>query len=487
MASLISIKVKKIYSLSFVDSTAYGIINCNRGGVMLTKNDTIEIKINDLGEHGEGIGKLNDFTVFVHGGVPGDEVKAQIMKTKKTYAIGKVVDIISPSINRCIPECPYTHCGGCQIQMINYDAQVEIKREQVESTMKRIGGFDDIKVLPVLKMDDPFAYRNKSQYPVRKDDGEIRIGFYKQRTHDIVNIDQCMVQHPLVNKVMKSLKSMLLDSDMTFYNEKKHNGFLRHIVTRISYDTRDMMLIFVTNGEEEKRQTLVKISKMIQEEFSEVKSFIQNINKSRGNRVLGYNNNTLLGEDKITDKIMGHTFEISPLSFLQVNPIQTKVLYEEALKMADLSKEDTVFDVYCGIGTISLFLADHAKSVYGIEIVEDAIKDADENKVRNNIENATFIAGAAEDVVPDLYKKGISADVVVLDPPRKGCEQEVLDTLLAMEPKKIVYVSCKASTLARDLKILSEKYDVVKIQPVDLFPHTTHIENVVKLVLKNHL
>lgn len=450
---------------------------------MLNKNDIIETKIIDLGEHGEGIGKYNDFTVFVHGGIPGDEVKVQMMKVKKTYGIGRVIEITKPSINRCVPDCPYVHCGGCQIQMINYDAQAALKEEQVASTIKRIGGFSDIKVEPIIKMDDPFAYRNKSQYPVRKDEGEIKIGFYKQRTHDIVPIDFCMVQHPLVNKVMKSLKAMLMASDMTFYNERKHNGFLRHIVTRISYDTKDMMLIFVCNGEDEKRDVLIKISKAIQVEFPEVKSFIQNINKSKGNRVLGFKNHTLLGTDKITDVIMGHVFEISPLSFLQVNPIQTKVLYEKALEMADLSKDDVVFDVYCGIGTISLFLAKHAKAVYGIEIVEDAIKDADVNKVKNNIDNATFIAGPAEEVVPDLYKKGITADVVVLDPPRKGCEQEVLDTLLAMAPKKIVYISCKVSTLARDLKILSEKYQIESIQPVDLFPHTTHVETVVKLKL----
>jgi len=452
---------------------------------MLTKNEIIEIKIIDLGDQGEGIGKINDYTVFVHGGIPGDQVKAQVIKVKKTYAIAKVMDIVTPSKDRQVPECPYIHCGGCQIQMIDYKAQAKIKRDHVQSTMERIGGFKDIKVMPVKTMKDPFAYRNKSQYPVRKEDGQVKIGFYKQRTHKIVPIDRCMVQHPLVNKVMKVLKDKLLGSDMTYYNEEKHRGFLRHIVTRISYDTRDMMLIFVTNGHEEKRDSLIKISQEIQAEFEEVKSFIQNINTKKGNRVLGFENHTLLGQDKIIDEIMGHDFEISPLSFLQVNPLQTEVLYEEALKMADITDEDTVFDVYCGIGTISLFLADHAKEVYGIEIVEDAIEDAKKNMVRNYIDNVHFLAGPAEELVPKLYKQGIQADVVVLDPPRKGCEQDVLDTLLAMAPRKIVYVSCKASTLARDLKILSEKYRVECVQPVDLFPHTTHIENVAKLVLKD--
>jgi len=441
---------------------------------MLTKNECYEIKIIDLGDNGEGIGKIDNFTVFVHGAIPGDLVKAKVIKVKKQYAVALVDSIIESSEFRQIPECPYVKCGGCQTQMMTYDAQLKIKKEQVTSSMKRIGDLD-VEVQDVIGMEEPIAYRNKSQYPVRLVNGEVRVGFYKQRTHDVVNIDNCMVQHPLINKVMKSLKNKLKDIEIKIYNEEKHRGILRHIITRISFKTEDVMLIFVTNSKEE-QAVLKTLGEALIEEFPQVKSVIQNINTSKGNRVMGYENITLCGQDKIVDYIEDNAFEISPLSFLQVNPTQTDVLYKQALEMADITNEDTVFDVYCGIGTISLFLAQSAKKVIGVEIVEAAIEDAKENAIRNNIDNTEFIAGKAEEVMPKLYKTGYKADVVVVDPPRKGCEIEVLQTLLDMAPKKIVYVSCKPSTLARDLKILSEKYTVEIVQPVDLFPHTTHVE-----------
>ncbi|MBI9013779.1 MAG: 23S rRNA (uracil(1939)-C(5))-methyltransferase RlmD [Clostridiales bacterium] len=446
---------------------------------MLTKNECYELKIIDLGDNGEGIGKVDNFTVFVHGAIPGDLVKAKIIKVKKQYAVALVDSIIESSSYRQIPECPYVKCGGCQTQVMTYDAQLKIKKQQVENSMKRIGDLD-VEVLDVIGMEEPIAYRNKSQYPVRLVDGEVRVGFYKQRTHDVVNIDNCMVQHPLINKMMKSLKNKLNDIDIKIYNEEKHRGILRHIITRISFKTEDIMLIFVTNSKEE-QSVLKTLGDSLIEDFPQIKSVIQNINTSKGNRVMGYENITLCGQDKIVDYIEDNSFEISPLSFLQVNPSQTDVLYKQALEMADITKEDTVFDVYCGIGTISLFLAKSAKKVIGVEIIEAAIEDAIENAVRNNVNNTEFITGKAEEVMPKLYKTGYKADVVVVDPPRKGCEIEVLQTLLNMAPKKIVYVSCKPSTLARDLKILSEKYTVESVQPVDLFPHTTHVETVTLL------
>ena len=449
---------------------------------MLDKNKRYDIEIIDLGDNGEGIGKVDDFTVFVHGGIPGDKVSAKIIKVKKQYAIGIVDNIIEPSNMRQIPTCPYIKCGGCQTQMIDYNSQLILKKKLVEDAMKRIGGLD-VKVEDVLGMDEPICYRNKSQYPVRMVDGEIQVGFYKQRTHDVVDIDKCLVQHPLVNKVMKSLKKHLNSTDIKIYNEEKHRGILRHIVTRISFKTKDMMLIFVTNTKEE-QEVLRALSQKLKEEFPEIKSFIQNINTSKGNRVMGYDNITLLGDDKITDYIGELSFEISPLSFLQVNPSQTEVLYNKALEYADISKDDDVFDIYCGIGTISLFLAKDAKKVVGVELIDVAIKDAKENALNNGIDNTEFHSGKAEVVIPELYKKGYKADVVVVDPPRKGCEKEVLDTILKMAPDKLVYVSCKPSTLARDLKILSDKYTIELIQPVDLFPFTTHVETVVKLSLK---
>lgn len=451
------------------------------GGFMLTKNKMYEIRIIDLGDNGEGIGKVDDFTVFVHGGVPGDLVNAKIIKVKKQYAIGMVCDIKEPSEMRCLSECPYIKCGGCQTQMIEYPSQLKLKKKLVEDTMKRIGHLD-VHVEEVHGMDEPIAYRNKSQYPVRMVNGDIQVGFYKQRTHDVVNIEHCLVQHPLVNRVMRSIKKHLETLDIKIYNEEKHRGILRHIVTRISFKTQDMMVIFVTNSKEE-QFVLKSMSETLSEEFPQIKAFIQNINTSKGNRVMGYENITLLGEDKIIDYIGDLQFEISPLSFLQVNPIQTEVLYQKALELADIKETDNVFDIYCGIGTISLFLARKAKHVVGVELIDVAIEDAKKNAKANGIENTEFYAGKAEEVIPELYKKGYRADVVVVDPPRKGCEKQVLDTILEMAPKKVVYVSCKPSTLARDLKILSEKYTVELIHPVDLFPNTTHVETVVKLKL----
>jgi len=448
---------------------------------MLEKNKCYEIKIIDLGDGGEGIGKIDNLTVFVHGGIPGDLLSTKIIKLKKQYAIGIVDSIIEASELRQIPECPYTKCGGCQTQNINYKAQLDLKKKLVEDCMTRIGGLD-VKVNDVLGMNEPISYRNKSQYPVRMVDGKLHLGFYKQRTHEVVNIDNCMVQHPLVNKIMKSLRCHLENSDIKIYNEEKHRGILRHIVTRISFRTQDVMLIFVTNNNDE-IPVLKDIGQKLVEEFPNIKSVIQNINTSKGNRVMGYENITLLGEDKIMDYISDLSFEISPLSFLQVNPIQTEVLYNKALELADINKEDQVIDIYCGIGTISLFLAEEAKKVVGVELIDVAIEDAKKNAINNKLDNTEFFAGKAEVVIPDLYKKGYRADVIVVDPPRKGCEKQVLDTMLAMAPEKIVYVSCKPSTLARDLKILSEKYKVEEVQPVDLFPFTTHVETVCKLKL----
>lgn len=452
---------------------------------MLQKNELVEIEVIDLGENGEGIGKIDGYTVFIHGGIPGDTVDVQIIKAKKQYAIGRVTNIVKESPFRINPECKYAdRCGGCQMQYIDYEAQIKIKKDIVTSAIERIGGFTDIEVNDVLKMENPRAYRNKSQYPVRRENHEVKIGFYRQRSHDVVDINECMVQHELVNDMMQTVRELITEYQTSIYNEEKHKGFLRHIVVRISHKTDDIMLIFVTNKPNETYDVhITEISKKLSEKYPQIKSFIQNINSSKGNRVMGYENITILGDDKITDYIKELKFELSPMSFLQVNPLQTEVLYDTALNMLNISKEDTVFDIYCGIGTISLFLAKHAKKVYGVEVVDVAIEDAKRNAVVNKLDNTEFITGKAEDVIPRLYSEGTTADIVVLDPPRKGCEEAVLNSILDMEPKMICYVSCKPSTLARDLKILSAKYDLLEVQPVDLFPHTTHVETVVKLKL----
>lgn len=451
--------------------------------IPVQKNEIILIDIVSIGEAGEGIGKLDGFTVFIHGSIPGDQVKARIIKVKKAYAIGKLEQVVKSSKDRTTPPCPYVDkCGGCQIQHVNYEAQLEYKHEFVQSSMERIAKID-VDVLPTLGMDDPFRYRNKGQYPVGGEASAPKIGFYKARTHEVIDVDVCLLQSKSADLVVNIIREELPKLDWPIYDEKKNKGFLRHILIRTAYKTGDLMLVFVVKGN--KLRGAQKLIDRLTAEVPELKSIILNENKSKGNRVLGFNNKTVWGDDKITDYIGDLSFEISPLSFFQVNPVQTEKLYGKALEFAELTGEETVFDVYCGIGSISLFLAQKAKKVIGVEIVEDAVNDAKANAIRNGLDNTEFHVGAAEVIIPELYDKGYKADVVVVDPPRKGCDEVVLQTIANMQPERIVYVSCKPSTLARDLRILEDLgYKTVKVQPVDMFPMTGHVETVCGLELK---
>lgn len=445
------------------------------------KNEHITLDIVSLGEAGEGIGRKDGFTIFVHGAVPGDQVKVKVIKVKKTYAVGKLDEIMNPSKDRVDPPCPYVNqCGGCQIQHIDYKAQLNYKRDFVQSAMDRIGKIE-ADVLPTLGMDDPFRYRNKGQYPVGGTTDQPKIGFFKARTHEVIDVDVCRLQSTSADKAVDIIRQELPKLGWPIYNEKTHKGFLRHVLIRTAYKTGDMMVVFVVKGN--KLRGAQPLIDRLLNEVPEIKSIILNENKSKGNRVLGFTNKTIWGDNKITDYIEDLSFEISPLSFFQVNPVQTEKLYRTALDYAELTGEETVFDIYCGIGSISLFLAQKAKQVVGVEIVEDAIKDAQANAKRNGLDNTEFHTGAAEKVIPELYKKGYKADVVVVDPPRKGCDEIVLKTIADMAPKRVVYVSCKPSTLARDLRILEDLgYKTVKVQPVDMFPHTGHVETCVQLI-----
>lgn len=448
--------------------------------IPVQKNEIILIDIVSIGEAGEGIGKLDGFTVFIHGAIPGDKVRAKIVKVKKAYAVGKLEQVVTPSADRVKAPCPYVdRCGGCQIQHVAYDAQLRYKNESVQASMDRIGKID-IDVMPTIGMDDPFRYRNKGQYPVGGDASAPKIGFFKARTHEVIDVDVCLLQSKSADLAVNIIREELPKLKWPIYDEKKNKGFLRHILIRTAYKTGDMMLVFVVKGN--KLQGAHKLIDRLTVEVPDLKSIILNENKTKGNRVLGLKNKTIWGDDKITDYINDLSFEISPLSFFQVNPVQTEKLYGKALEYAELTGEETVFDVYCGIGSISLFLAQKAKKVIGVEIVEDAVKDAKANAVRNGLDNTEFHIGAAETVIPDLYDKGYKADVVVVDPPRKGCDEVVLQTIANMCPDRIVYVSCKPSTLARDLRILEDLgYKTVKVQPVDMFPMTGHVETVVQL------
>lgn len=449
----------------------------------LEKHKIYEIEVTGLGESGEGIGRIDGLTIFVHGGMPGDVVTCEITKLKKQYAIANVVEILKASPHRKEPQCQYgLKCGGCQAQHVKYESQLEIKTQLVQDAIERIGKVDYIKVEETIGMASPFNYRNKGQYPIRKIDGKVQIGFYKMRTHDLIDVETCELQHKINDSVVKIVKEFISEKKISVYDEVKKKGLLRHIVIRVAKDTNDTMVVLVARGE---KIPYIEVLLESLAALEEVKSIVININKQPGNRILGSENITKYGDDKIIDSIGDLKFEISPLSFFQVNPIQTEVLYNKALEFADLQGTENVMDLYCGIGSISLFLAKKAKKVIGVELIEDAIHDANANAILNKIDNVEFYVGKAEEVVPSLYNRGMKADVVVVDPPRKGCDEHLIKTLIDIKPKKIVYVSCKASTMARDVKMLTEAgYRVEKIQPVDMFPWTMHVETIVRMQRK---
>lgn len=449
---------------------------------MLLKDREYEVDVVDIGQGGVGIGKHDGFTVFVDGGLISDKLKVKITKSKKNYAVGEIVEIIEKSPFRVERVCSdkLSDCGGCQIQELDYQKQLDIKTNEVKQTISRIGKLNDTLVHPTLGMENPFRYRNKAQFPIQKIDGKTVIGFYKKKSHDVIPTDKCIIQHDVNDKIIKIIKTYIKAYNVSIYDEKTHTGVLRHLVTKVGFETKEVMVVLVANGK--KLPYLNELASVLKENVPGFKTLVLNTNREKTNVILGKENKVIYGDGKINDYIGDLVFEISPLSFFQVNPSQTEVLYNKALEYADLKENDTVFDIYCGIGTISLFLAQKAKKVYGVEIVGDAIKDAKINAKLNKLENTEFFVGKAEEVVPKLYKKGKTANVVVVDPPRKGCEESVLDTIVSMEPDKVVYVSCNPSTLARDLAYLDERgYKCKEIQPVDMFPHTMHVESVALL------
>ena len=450
---------------------------------MLSKDKMYVVDIVDIGQGEVGIGKFEGFTVFVDGGLVKDKIKVKITKSKKNYAVGDIVEIIEPSPYRVERKCSkeLKDCGGCQIQELDYQEQLNIKTNEVKQVISRIGKLEDVVVHPALGMEEPFRYRNKAQFPIQKVDGSPVIGFYKKKSHDIIPTDQCIIQHDVNDKIIKIIKTYIRAYKVSVYDEKTHTGVLRHLVTKVGFTSKEVMVVLVANGR--KLPYLNELASVLKENIPGFKTLVVNVNREKTNVILGNENRVIYGDGKINDNIGDLVFEISPLSFFQVNPVQTEVLYNKALEYAALGENDTVFDIYCGIGTISLFLAQRAKKVYGIEIVEEAIKDAKRNAEINNLDNVEFYVGKAEDVVPKMYKQGKRANVVVVDPPRKGCDEKVLDTIVSMQPDRVVYVSCNPSTLARDLAYLNEKgYKSLEVQPVDMFPHSVHIENVALIV-----
>ena len=446
------------------------------------KNDIVTLKIEDCGIDGEGIGKADGFTVFVKDAVIGDTVRAKIMKAKKNYGYGRLEEIITPSPDRVEPKCQFARqCGGCQLQALSYEKQLEFKTSKVRGHLERIGGFTDIPMEKILGMDQPFHYRNKAQFPVGKSkDGRIITGFYAGRTHSIIENRDCALGVTRNKEVLDRVIAHMEKFHIQPYDENTGKGLVRHVLIRYGFFTDEMMVCLIINGEKlPGEEALVKSLRQIPEAVS----VMVNVNKKRNNVILGEKVRLLWGQPYITDKIGEISYQISPLSFFQVNPYQTGRLYGKALEYAQLSGNETVWDLYCGIGTISLFLAQKAKMVRGAEIIPAAIENAKENARLNGFDNTEFFVGKAEEVLPEQFARtGERADVIVVDPPRKGCDETLLSTIIKMQPDRVVYVSCDSATLARDLKYLCERgYELKKVCPVDMFPNTVSVETVVLL------
>ena len=447
------------------------------------KNEYIEVIFEDLTHDGAGVAKVEGYPLFVPNGLPGEKAKIKVIKVNKGYGFGRLMEITEASPYRVEPECPiYKECGGCQLQHMSYEGQLKAKEKQVSDVLQRIGKLENVKVHPVIGMENPWRYRNKAQVPIGENEGGLIGGFYQQRSHQIIDMKACIIQQERNDEVVKKVKEICNINGVRAYNEQKHKGELRHIMARYGLKSGEVMVVLVTRTNEltGKKKIIEEIAKRI----PGVKSIVQNINSKRTNVIFGDETKVLWGEEVIYDSIGDIKFAISARSFYQVNPEQTKVLYDKALEYADLTGEENVIDAYCGIGTISLFLAQKARKVYGVEIVPEAIEDAKKNAELNGISNVEFAVGEAETVIPEWYENGVVADVLVVDPPRKGCDDKLLQTIINMKPKKVVYVSCNPATLARDLRVLEDGgYQTVEVQPVDMFPQTMHVECVAQLIL----
>ncbi len=459
----------------------------------MQKNDTAVIEITDIGVNGEGIGKVDGYTLFVKDAVIGDKAEVKVMKAKKNYGYARLMRVIEPSPDRVEPRCPFARkCGGCQIQEMSYERQLAFKAQKVRGNLERLGGFDqkllDQVMEPILGMDEPFGYRNKAQFPFGTDrDGNPVTGFYAGRTHDIIANTDCALGVPVNQEILEIILAFMREEHVPAYDEKTGKGLIRHVLIRYGFTTKEIMVCLVINGKK------IPQGEKLVEKLTAVRgmtSITISPNTRQTNVIMGETYEILWGQGFITDYIGNVRYQISPLSFYQVNPVQTEKLYSQALEYADLKDGETVWDLYCGIGTISLFLAQKAGQVYGVEIIPQAIEDAKKNVEINGIANAEFFVGKAEEVLSEYYAEYVRehggenarADVIVVDPPRKGCDPALLETIVKMAPERVVYVSCDSATLARDLKVLcGNGYELAKVRPVDMFPETVHVETVVLL------
>lgn len=480
-------------------------MNKNEKARLYKKDDLLTVEITDIGNDGEGIGKIDGYTLFIKDAVIGDKVKAKIMKAKKNYAYAHLEEVITPSKDRVKPRCPIARqCGGCQIQNMSYESQLKFKQSKVRNNIVRLGGFDEKEIdsimEPIIGMDDPFKYRNKAQFPVGKDkNGKVVTGFYAGHSHNIIPNTDCIIGVPDNKEILEIIIAHMEKNHIEPYDEVTGKGLVRHILIRKGFVSGQLMVCLVVNYKNKNNTESIYIKN--QDELISKLSSIDgmtsisvSINIEKTNVIMGTEIHTIWGQDTIKDTLCGLEFNISPLSFYQVNPVQTEKLYGQAIEYAGLTGNETVWDLYCGIGTITLSMSKKAKQVYGVEIIPQAIDDANGNAARNNISNAKFYVGKAEEVLPDFYEKesekdsssnALHPDVIVVDPPRKGCDQMCLDTMLKMAPNRIVYVSCDSATLARDLRILCDGgYKLEHVRPCDMFPMSVHVETVCLLSKK---
>jgi len=453
----------------------------------IRKNEEYIVDIIDNGFEGEGIAKINNFTIFVKGAIKGEKVKILILKVNSSYAFAKILEIIAKSEYRCQEDCKsYKRCGGCDLRHIKYDKTLDIKRNMVQSLLNKTLK-NQIKVNDTIGMENPFNYRNKAQYPVGIDkEGNSTFGVFANRTHDIIPIEDCKIQTKISEEIAKYILKFIQENKIKVYDEKINRGTFRHIIVKVGMKTDEVMCVLVIN--EEKIKNEKQLVSELKEKFPKIKTIVKNINNKNTNVILGNRNIILYGDGYIKDKLGEFTFKISPMSFYQINPIQTEKLYNLAIQKAELTGNETIFDLYCGIGTIGIFASKHVKQVYGIEIIPQAIQDAKENAKLNNIKNAEFIVGDVEFALSELIEtRKIMPEVVFVDPPRKGLDNTTIQNLLKVEPKKIIYISCNPATLVRDLKIFEEKYEIKDITPLDMFPWTKHVECCSVLYLKNSI
>ena len=451
----------------------------------VVKNEKYVVDIIDNGFEGEGIAKIDGLTVFVPGSIKGEKCEILIVKVLASHAYGKIVNIIKKSENRKESDCAtYKRCGGCSLRHMTYEHTLKLKRQVVQNLVNK-GLKEKVEVLETIGMENPYNYRNKAQYPVGlNSDGQPEVGVFAQRTHTIIPIQTCLIQTEISQKIAKTIIDFVKEKNIQVYDEENQKGLLRHIVIKVGIKTNEVMCILVIN-EEIGKTNENKLVEMLCTKYKDLKTIVKNINNKNTNVILGKQNVNLYGDGYIEDKLGEYIFKISPMSFYQVNPIQAEVLYNTAIEAANLSKEDTLFDLYCGIGTIGIFASKFVKQVYGIEIVEQAIEDAKENAKINKVENAKFICGDVEFAFDELInKKKIIPTAIIVDPPRKGLDEKTIQNILKIKPEKLVYISCNPATMVRDIAKTEGVYVAEKIQPVDMFPYTSSVECVAVLKLK---